>query len=132
LSNGIPRRAFEALVLDELEALETLQAWLADPLASPVATHLTMAEGLAKAGGAELQFARDMIVARLATEARAAAEAGPDARNRLASSTELWDKALDLFADADIYNLDMRQTLVSIFDALKQHAANHVVSAPAG
>jgi len=132
LSAGNPRRAFEALVLDELEALETLERWLADPLGHATGTHLDLAESLAKTGGPELQFARDLIVAWMAEEARTAAAGGAATRNRLASATELWDKAHDLFADADIYNLDMRQTLVSIFDTLKQHVERHAVIASAG
>ena len=54
----------------------------------------------------------------LAAEARAAAIAGA-ARARLASANELWDKADALFADAEEYNLDARQTLIAIFDAIE-------------
>ena len=42
-------------------------------------------------------------------------------RARLASANELWDKAQLSLADADEYNLDMRQTLVAILDAIRKH-----------
>jgi DNA polymerase-3 subunit delta' len=60
----------------------------------------------------------------MADEARAAAMQ-PEARMRLASATELWDKAHALFADADSINLDMKQTLVAIFDAIGKHVSSH-------
>lgn len=130
LAGGRPQRAFEALLLEGLESLDTLKSWLAEPTAAPVGTHLQLAESIAKAGGAEAAFARDMILAWLADEARTAAAHGE--RNRLASATQLWEKALAQFADADAYNLDARQTLVSIFDALRRHAHKHAAQAFAG
>jgi DNA polymerase-3 subunit delta' len=54
-------------------------------------------------------------------EARASA-AVPGARRRLASACELWEKASGQFAQTEALNLDMRQTLVSIFDAIRLHA----------
>ena len=70
----------------------------------------------------EAAFARDMVLEWLASEARSAAIAGPAGRRRLASANELWDKAHALFADADSLNLDARQTLVTILDAIRRHA----------
>lgn len=132
LADGRPRRAFEALVLEGLATLDNLQQWLSAPVTSPVGVHLALADAIVKAGGAEAAFARDMLIAWLAQEARAASGAGGSERNRLASATKLWDKAHALFADADAYNLDARQTLVSIFDALRHHVQSHVDLAPAG
>jgi DNA polymerase-3 subunit delta' len=77
---------------------------------------------IAEAGGAEGGFAREMIVDWLAAEAHAAAVGGPAERRRLASANELWDKAHALFADTDELNLDARQTLIAILDAIRQHA----------
>jgi DNA polymerase-3 subunit delta' len=120
LAGGRPRRGFEALLLPEQAALGGLRAWLADPLAPRPAAHLALADALgADRDGAELRFARDMIDDWLAAEARDAAVAGQG--RRLASATELWDKAQLLLADADEYNLDMRQTLAQIFDAIRRH-----------
>ncbi|HTN62561.1 MAG TPA: hypothetical protein VL147_13600, partial [Devosia sp.] len=56
----------------------------------------------------------------LADEARAAA-IQPNGRYRLASANALWDKAQALLAEADSINLDMKQTLVAIFDAIRKH-----------
>ena len=53
--------------------------------------------------------------------ARDAAEAERPDRRRLDSATELWDKARLSLADADAYNLDMRQTLIGIFDPIRKH-----------
>jgi DNA polymerase-3 subunit delta' len=63
----------------------------------------------------------------MADEARMAAIEGGN-RMRLASANELWDKAHALFADADDINLDMKQTLVAVFDAIRKHVALFVPS----
>lgn len=130
LASGRPRRAFEALLLGSLDTLNTLQNWLSHPEAHPSAVHLGLADAIARSGGAEEAFARDLIMNALSEEAHAAALSG--SRNRLASATELWDKARVSFADADAYNLDARQTLVSIFDALRQHSMRFADAVPAG
>lgn len=132
LAHGRPRRACEALALEGLEALDNLHVWLSNPTTQPVSAHLTLADAIAKAEDAETAFAREMIIDWLAGEARQASVAGSHAGNRLASATQLWDKAQNMFADADTYNLDARQTLVSIFDALRQHVLSHVDLTPAG
>ena len=121
LAGGRPRRGFEALLMGDEGLLAGLKTWLADPARQRPAAHLTMAEALGAArDSAELRFARDMLFAWLADEAKQAAIAG--GRRRLASAHELWEKAQLSFADADEYNLDMRQTLVAIFDAIRKHA----------
>lgn len=122
LSDGRPRRGFEALGLKEEGALTALRDWLQDPGRGPSALHLAIADALAgNAGGAEAVFAKDIVIDWLAAEARAAALAGVGGRRRLASANELWDKALALFADAESLNLDARQTLIAIFDAIRHH-----------
>jgi DNA polymerase-3 subunit delta' len=122
LAEGRPRRGFEALALAEEGALRALAEWLRSPVGSRPAAHLGIADALiAEAGGREAGFAREMIVDWLAAEARAAATAGPAARQRLASANELWDKALALFAEAEELNLDARQTLVAVLDAIRAH-----------
>ncbi|SDH05384.1 AAA family ATPase [Pelagibacterium luteolum] len=120
-ANGRPRRGFETLMLEEGDVLDALQTWLTNPAGHPTRAHLTIADGLAAAKGAELGFGQDMIRDWLAAEAEAAARAGREARFRLASANALWDKANALVADADIYNLDRRQTLVSVFDLIRDH-----------
>lgn len=124
LAGGRPRRAFEIAQLGEATALTALRAWLDDPAAAPAATQLSVADALAGAGETELLVGRELIAETLAAEARAAAGDRGDAL-RLASASELWEKAHARLADADVYNLDMRQTLVSIFDDLRQHALRH-------
>jgi len=122
LAGGRPRRGFEALLMGDSGSLTALQAWLDNPAKPPVSAHLGLADVLgADRGSAAAHFARDIILDWLAAEARGAAGAGPSARRRLASANELWDKAHALFADADEYNLDARQTLIVIFDAIRKH-----------
>lgn len=122
LAGGRPRRGFEALLMGDSGSLTALQAWLGDPVRPPVAAHLGLADALgADRSSAAAHFARDIVLDWLAAEARSAAGAGPSARGRLASANELWDKAHALFADADEYNLDARQTLIVIFDAIRKH-----------
>lgn len=123
LASGRPRRGFETLALAPDSALGALNAWLAMPTRHAAAVHLQLAEVLgSNAQGAELSFAREMLADWMADEARnAAMQAG--GRMRLASANELWDKANALFAEADEINLDMKQTLVAIFDAIRSHVA---------
>lgn len=122
LAAGRPRRGFEALLLGNAEGLTRLRQWLDDPIAPPAAVHLALADLLASdRDGAQARFARDLILGWLAAEARDAAAAESGARSRLASASELWEKALAMFADADTYNLDARQTLITLFDAIRKH-----------
>lgn len=120
-ANGRPRRGLESLMLEEGDVLDALQTWLSNPAHHPTRAHLKIADGLAGSKGAELAFGQDMIRDWMAGEAEASARAGRDARFRLASANALWDKANALLADADIYNLDRRQTLVSVFDLIRDH-----------
>jgi DNA polymerase-3 subunit delta' len=122
LAAGVPRRGFEALLLADAGVLGVLSDWLQSPATQAAGARLAIAETLAAGkDGAEMGFARDMIFAAIAGYARAAAEAERPERRRLDSATELWDKARLSLADADAYNLDMRQTLIGIFDAIRKH-----------
>ena len=99
---------------------QELRAWLADPSGLRPAELMELADGLgAERDSAELRFARDILNDWMADEARSAATSGHWAR--LASASELWDKARLSLADADEYNLDMRQTLIALFDAIRKH-----------
>lgn len=119
LAAGKPRRAFEAMLMGEGGTLADLQSWLADP-AGPAALRLALADALGgDRASSELAFARDIIADWIAEAARAAAASGD--RRRLASANELWEKARASLADADEYNLDMRQTLVALLDAIRKH-----------
>ena len=123
LAGGRPRRAFETLALAPESALGALQAWLANPAQHPAGVSLKLADALgADSQGIELAFAREMLDDWIADEARNAALPPLD-RRRLASANELWDKAHTLFAEADSINLDMKQTLVVIFDAIRKHVS---------
>ena len=122
LAEGRPRRGFEALVLSAEGALSALRKWLVAPGSGASAAHLAIVDTLlSEAGGAETGFARETIVGWLATEARAAATSSSPSRARLASANELWDKAHALFADEEMLNLDSRQTLVAVLDAIRAH-----------
>lgn len=126
LAGGRPRRAFETLALEPDSALGALQAWLANPAQHPAGVALKLAEALgADAQGTELSFAREMLDDWMADEARNAAMQ-PQGRIRLASANELWDKAHALFAEAESVNLDMKQTLAIIFDAIRKHVSTTV------
>jgi DNA polymerase-3 subunit delta' len=123
LAGGRPRRAFETLALEPESALGALQTWLSDPAQHSTAAALQLAEVLgANTQSTELSFAREMLDDWMADEARNAAMQGGN-RMRLASANELWDKAHALFAEADDINLDMKQTLVAIFDAIRKHVS---------
>ena len=121
LAGGRPRRGFETLMLEEGDVLDALMVWLRAPDGQPTRAHLAIADALAGSKGAELGFGQDIIRDWLATEAQHAARAGTGSRFRLASANALWDKANALIADADIYNLDRRQTLVAVFDLIRDH-----------
>ncbi|MCP8882247.1 AAA family ATPase [Devosia sp. XJ19-1] len=123
LAGGRPRRAFETLALADNSPVGALQLWLRQPEAAPVAAELQLADALGSdPQGADMSFAREILNDWLATEMRDAA-LQPGARRRLASATELWEKAGALLGEADSVNLDMKQTLVVIFDAIRKHCA---------
>lgn len=127
LAAGRPRRAYEALALGENAGLTALRRWLQTPAHGATAPYLAVADTLAAdKDGAAYGFGREMLTDWIAAEAREAARSGQSAR--LASVTTLWDKATALFADADEYNLDARQTLVSIFDEIRRHAQTHLAA----
>lgn len=123
LAGGRPRRAFETLALGENSPVGALLMWLRAPHAAPVSAQLQLAEALgADPQGPDMSFAREILNDWLATEMREAAiQSG--ARWRLASATDLWEKAGALLGEADSVNLDMKQTLVVIFDAIRKHCA---------
>ncbi|MHA6299153.1 AAA family ATPase [Devosia sp. CAU 1758] len=123
LAGGRPRRAFETLALAENSPVGALLLWLRQPEAAPVAAGLQLADALGSdPQGADLSFGREILSDWLAGEMREAAMQ-PGARRRLASATELWEKAGALMGEADSVNLDMKQTLVVIFDAIRKHCA---------
>ena len=122
-AGGRPRRAFETLALAENSPVGALLAWLRGPDRMPVAAQIQLADALgADAQGPDMSFAREILNDWLAHEMREAAMQ-PTGRSRLASATELWEKAGALLGEADSVNLDMKQTLAVIFDAIRKHCA---------
>lgn len=129
LAGGRPRRAFETLALSETSSVGALIAWLQSPLGHPPGASIALADAIgADPQGPDMSFAREILLDWLADEARNAAF-GPGARLRLASATELWDKANALLAEADSVNLDMKQTLSVLFDAIRKHLNTTAVPA---
>src|SRR5690606_2369733 len=123
LAGGRPRPAFETLALAENSPVAALLLWLPRPGAAHIAAELQHAGSLGSdPQGADMSFAREILNDWLAREMRdAAIEA--QGRGRLASATELWEKAGALLDEAGSVNLDMKQTLVVIFDAIRKHRA---------
>lgn len=126
LAAGRPRRVHEILAAGQTQSLVDLGAWLASPRQAPAGSHLALADALSAAIELEKAMAREMIGNALAGEAEAAARAAPMDGNRLASASALWEKANALFADTDIYNLDLRQTLTTLFDAIYDHHSHAI------
>lgn len=118
IAGGRPRRAFEFLSLGQAQAVAALRAFLAAPENAGQGATLPLAELLAGAEEAERQIARDMLLEHVAAQAQNAARAGATG-NRLASATDLWDKAVPLFVNAETYNLDMTETFVILLDAIR-------------
>lgn len=119
LAEGRPRRGFEALALSGDSALGALKGWLGQPGGHPAAVHLALADSLAgNRDSADFAFAQDLIRGWIAGEATDAASTGGP---RLASANELWEKADAAFADAEEFNLDARQTLIGVLDAIRRH-----------
>jgi DNA polymerase-3 subunit delta' len=130
LAAGVPRRAYEATAMGEDKGLTALQGWLRAPGNGASAVYLGVADALAaEKDAAGYAFGKQMLLDWIAGEARNAAQSG--AKPRLASAGELWEKANALFADAEEYNLDARQTLISLFDAIRRHAQIHLLPAQA-
>ncbi|KQN72869.1 AAA family ATPase [Devosia sp. Leaf64] len=121
LAGGRPRRAFETLALSPDSSVGVLIAWLQSPRSLPAGAAIALADALgADPQGPDMSFAREILLDWLADEARNAAF-GPGSRLRLASATDLWDKANALLSEADSVNLDMKQTLSVLFDAIRKH-----------
>ncbi len=126
LAGGRPRRAFEALSISDNNVLQSLIDWLQSPGTGSVINQMEIAETLANRKNAMAAgFAREVLRDWIANETRVAAataQARPNmAQDRLASANLLWEKANALFDDADTFNLDARQTLLSLLDAIKSH-----------
>lgn len=131
LAGGRPRRAFETLALGDATPVASLLLWLQRPDAMPISAQLQLADALgADAQGPTMSFAREILADWMVAETREAATASAD-RRRLASATELWDKANALLTEADSVNLDMKQTLVVIFDSIRKHCALSTPAEPA-
>jgi len=123
LANGRPRRALEALKLADNKHIAALTKWLNAPASAANETAFEIAEGLTGVRNvAAMKFARQMIIDWIYNENRAAAYTRPIEKMRLASANQLWDKANALFFQADTYNLDAGQTMVTLFDAIRKHA----------
>ncbi|MET0438994.1 MAG: AAA family ATPase [Devosia sp.] len=121
LAGGRPRRAFETLALSPESPVGALIAWLQAPQNLPAGTAITLADAIGSdPQGPDMSFAREILLDWLSDEARNAAMQ-PDQRLRLASATDLWDKANALLSEADSVNLDMKQTLSVLFDAIRKH-----------
>lgn len=123
LAGGRPRRAMEALAVVDNPDLQKLQTWLAAPVSGNDLIPLKLAEALSGTQKPlEAGFAREVVLNWIANEAIEAGEAGAQDRTRLASANALWEKSGALFSDADTFNLDPRQTLITLLDAIKHHA----------
>ena len=118
IAQGHPRRAFEYLNLGGAEALAALRGFLAAPERAGQGATLALADLIAGASEAERQIARDMVLDHVAARAQELARSGVRG-NRLASATELWDKAVPLFGNAETYNLDTAETFVILLDAIR-------------
>jgi DNA polymerase-3 subunit delta' len=130
LAAGRPRRGFEALALGDSAPLTALQGWLRAPERGTPSIATGIADTLGgDRDGAAYAFARELALGWIAEEAGNAAQSGE--KPRLASASGLWDKATASFDDAEEYNLDARQTLMSVFDAIRRHAQTHLSLAPA-
>ncbi|WP_449395826.1 AAA family ATPase [Devosia riboflavina] len=121
LAGGRPRRAFETLALSPESPVGALIAWLQSPQNLPAGTAIALADAIGSdPQGPDMSFAREILLDWLSDEARNAAMQ-PGERLRLASATDLWDKANALLSEADSVNLDMKQTLSVLFDAIRKH-----------
>lgn len=121
LAGGRPRRAFETLALSPDSPVGALIAWLQSPENLPAGAAIALADAIGSdPQGPDMSFAREILLDWLADEARNAAMQ-PDQRLRLASATDLWDKANALLSEADSVNLDMKQTLSVLFDSIRKH-----------
>ena len=129
LAGGRPRRALEALSMAENDVLQSLTDWLQSPDTGSVIEQMNIAETLAVRKNVMASgFAREILRDWIANETRAAVAdtqgTASRGRGRLASANLLWEKANALFDDADSFNLDARQTLLSLLDAIKSHVQN--------
>ena len=125
LAGGRPRRGFEALGMNENDILADLVSWLDAPQVTGVTMMMKTAEALAnKKNITEAGFAREMILDWIAKEARLAVRDIAEFPSRLASINKLWEKANNVFIQTDTYNLDMRQSFITLLDDIANHVQN--------
>jgi len=122
---GRPRKAIEYLQMDGNDLIEQVQTWLAEGVTSGAST-LALADAIVAAPETSIMFARELVTRHLADQARRAAAPGAFDRVHVASWGQLWEKARALFTEADIYNLDARQTWIMLLDEIQENARNQL------
>lgn len=116
-ADGRPRRAHELAAVGQTQVLADLVAWLDAPTAAPAGQHMLIADAIGAASPTEANLSRELLLKALSDRAKVEAiEARAGRSTALASAAQLWEKATQAFANADVYNLDMRQTYLSLFD----------------
>jgi len=117
---GRPRQALEELVSDNSSQVKELRNWLSEPHNRQGAGHVAIATDLARRDTGAYGKAMGVLTDWIAAQARSRALqfSPPDAP--LAMLTGLWEKARALGADQATYNLDKRQTLTMIMDAIRE------------
>jgi DNA polymerase III subunit delta' len=117
-SGGRPRIALEILLSNRGPGLDRLVEWLADAKNRTRAGHLPIAAEIAKDDtGAYVRALRELL-GWIAANSRSHAVQNSQRTLRLEGLTRLWEWSEKLANDQAIYNLDRRQTLVMIMDAI--------------
>lgn len=127
IAHGVPRTLFELDRVADHSGVQALDNWLQHDCRIDQAQHLAIAQSLAGAGaGPVYEFAKTRLFDWIAGVARRTAIEHPHDNKRLASIHELWNKAGAAFRDAEIYNLDLTQTFISVLEDIgtQQRSAN--------
>ncbi len=118
LSQGIARFALELSSLGALDILTELQNWLKSPNVRQRTSHLALIDKILTHGEAQELFAKTILFEWIVNEAKQCAiNSNPD-NYRLGLISNLWQQSQKMFEQAKLYNLDKRQTLISLFDAI--------------
>jgi DNA polymerase-3 subunit delta' len=119
MARGRPRKAFEAILAMENPLLSNLASMLQAPAQMTEQQVLDFASQLASAkDDAIWKIAIEMLTNAIAAQTKLALGAGQRSPV-LANALAVWEKTDEHLANQAIFNLDKKQTIITILDALR-------------
>ena len=119
MARGRPRKAFEAILAMENEILANLAKRLEAPSSIAENELMVIASQLASSKDDALwKIALEMLTNTIASQTKFALADGTN-NPALANALAVWEKTSEQLANQAIFNLDKKQTVISILDAIR-------------